>query len=74
MLRAAQMNAAPTPDTPKIRAEDLGVYRFERSSHSSGTVIVPVEIDPDWGIPKDEHVAVAEHLADETAELVDNLK
>ena len=74
MLRAAQMNPAPTPDTPKIRAEDLGVYRFERSSQSSGTVIVPVEIDPDWGIPEDEHVAVAEHLADETAELVDNLK
>ena len=74
MLRAAQPNEAPTPDTPKIRAEDLGVYRFERSGHSSGTIIVPVEVDPDWGIPEDEHVAVAEHLADETAELVDNLK
>ena len=74
MLRAAQPNEAPTPDTPKIRAEDLGVYRFERSGQSSGTIIVPVEVDPDWGIPEDEHVAVAEHLADETAELVDNLK
>ena len=73
MLRAAPPNEAPTPDMSKIRAEDVGVYRFERSTQSSGTVIVPVEIDLNWGIPEDEHVAVAEHLADETAELVDNL-
>ena len=74
MLRAALPNEALTPDVSKIRANDIGVYRFERSNQSSGTVIVPVEIDLNWGIPEDEHVAVAEHLADETAELVDNLK
>ena len=67
-----------------IHVSDIGVYRFERISQSNGgrlkgeqtndTVIVPVQIDPDWGIPEDEHVAVARHLSDETAELVERIK
>ena len=32
---------------------------------------MPVDVDINWGIPEDEHVAVAERLGDETAELVD---
>ena len=74
MLRAILPNEAQTSDTSKIHPDEIGVYRFERSGQSSSTTIVPVEIDRNWGIPEDEHVAVAEHLAGQTAELVDNLK
>ena len=74
MLRAELPNEALTPAAPKIHANEIGVYRFERCSQSNGARIVPVEIDLNWGIPEDEHVAVAEHLAGETARLVDTLK
>ena len=70
MLRANLSNETKASDSMSIGAEDIGVFRFERSGRSGGTVVVPVKIDPDWGIPEDEHVAVAELLADETAELV----
>lgn len=59
--------------TPSIDTEHLGVYRFERPDTTSGTRIERLEIDPGWGIPEDEHVAVAEGLFEETAELVKNL-
>ena len=74
MLRAALPDGTPVLDAEPIDASDIGVYRFERRSKSGGTVIVPVPISDDWGIPEDEHVAVAERLANETAELVDSLK
>lgn len=72
MLRANLESETRASDSMSIEAEDIGVFRFERSGQSGGTVVVPVKIDPDWGIPEDEHVAVAELLADETAELVDS--
>lgn len=72
MLRADRSSETKASDGMSIGAEDIGVFRFERSGQSGGTVVVPVKIDPDWGIPEDEHVAVAEQLADETAELVSN--
>ena len=76
MLRAALPLEAPTADddAAMIKPADIGVYRFERTSQSNGTVIVPVDIDPDWGIPEDEHIAVAERLADETAELIEHVQ
>ena len=74
MMRAALPDGTLAPATEKIHASDIGVYRFERRGKSSGTVIVPVEINNDWRIPEDEHVAVAELLTNETAELADNLK
>ena len=60
-----------TDDGVSIGAGDIGVYRFESGGASSGTRIVPVPIDPEWGIPEDEHVEVAERLAAETADLID---
>ena len=69
MLRA-NLASETRADRMSIGAEHIGVFRFERSGQSGGTVVVPVKIDPDWGIPEDEHVAVAELLADETAELI----
>lgn len=70
MLRANLASDTKASDRMSIGADDIGVFRFERSGQSGGTVVVPVKIDPDWGIPEDEHVAVAELLADETAELI----
>lgn len=72
MLRAKMADADSKGPLTSIRSEDIGVFRFCRTDDSSGTAILPVEIDPAWGIPEDEHVAVAERLADETAQLVDN--
>ena len=72
MLRANLSSETKASDSMSIGAGDIGVFRFERSGQSGGTVIVPVKIDPDWGIPEDEHVAVAELLADETAELANS--
>ena len=60
MLRANVASETKASDSMSIGADDIGVFRFERSGQSGGTVVVPVEIDPDWGIPEDEHVAVAE--------------
>lgn len=74
MLRTTSSNGNNAEKATKIKAEDIGVYRFERQRHLSGTVIVPVTVDPDWGIPEDEHVAVAEKLAGETATLIDSRK
>lgn len=74
MLRTASSSSADAEKATKISTEDIGVYRFERQRPSSGTMIVPVTIDPDWGIPEDEHVAVAEKLAGETATLIDSRK
>ena len=63
MLRSTmQHDAIPSRGTT-IGADDIGVYCFESGGASSGTRIVPVPIDPEWGIPEDEHVEVAERLA-----------
>ena len=57
-----------------IDAGQVGVYRFYRSDPESGVRITAETIDPKWGIPEDEYVAVARHLTEETADLVDSLR
>ena len=70
MLRAAQTPSPGSADAPSISVDDLAVYRFERGDPERGSTVTPVEVDPAWGIPEDEYVAVAERLADETARLL----
>ena len=70
MLRAARAPSSGGGDTPSISVDDLAVYRFEQADREQGSTVTPVEIDPAWGIPEDEYVAVAERLADETAQLL----
>ncbi|WP_419838951.1 AAA family ATPase [Candidatus Poriferisodalis sp.] len=70
MLRAAQVPSSGSADAPSISVDDLAVYRFEQGEHEQGSTVSPVEVDPAWGIPEDEYVAVAERLADETAQLL----
>ena len=74
MLRSTSQSRATRTGPTSIEVSDIGVYRFESADGSSGTRIVSVDIDPAWGIPEDEHVAVAERLAEETASLVAHRK
>ncbi len=57
-----------------IDANQVGVYRFHRPDPESGVHITVETIDPKWGIPEDEYVAVARGLTEETADLVDSLQ
>ena len=73
MLRAA---AAQPPDPrayPSIATDNLRVYRFEHRDEHKGTIVVPIDIDPHWGIPEDEYVAVADRLSAETSQLIRDL-
>ena len=70
MLRAAREPSSGLGDAPSISVDDLAVYRFEQGGSEEGSTVTPVEVDPAWGIPEDEYVAVAERLADETALLL----
>lgn len=73
MLRTRASGRSEGSSQPTIDSDEIGVFQFFKETETSGTVILPVEIDPAWGIPEDEHVAVAERLANETAELVDGI-
>ena len=55
-----------------IAHSDLGVFRFRHESTEGGVVISPVEIEPDWGIPEDEYVDVADQLINQAADLSDS--
>lgn len=74
MLRSNSRENRPTHEDPSIDVEDVGVYRFLRSDPDAGSHIIRESIDPEWGIPEEEYVAVAEHLSEETARLVDVLR
>lgn len=74
MLRASVNARSESAENPSIDVADLAVYRFEHSHPTGGTVIAPVEIDPNWGIPEDEYVAVADGLAGETEYLLGRLQ
>jgi predicted ATPase len=50
-----------------LKAEDVGVYLFER--REDGTHIKPVPIEPGFGISEDEFVRVAEEIGEETYRL-----
>jgi len=72
MLRAAA-HSEHDPVLPSIPADSLCVYQFEHSDRDGGTVVVPIEIDPQWGIPEDEYVTVADRLSAETSKLIHTL-
>lgn len=55
-----------------ISHSDIGVFRFHRESDEGGVVITPVKIEPDWGIPEDEYVDVADQLINQAAGLSDS--
>ena len=53
--------------------DDIAVHRFHRPDPTEPVEVEQIEIEPDWGIPEDEYVAVASDLADETAQLISAL-
>lgn len=55
-----------------LPVEDIAVHRFHRPGDSRSVEVERVEIDPDWGIPEDEYVAVASELSDESSRLIDS--
>lgn len=66
---------APSVDTDLseedgIAHDDIGVFRFHHDRDANGVVISPAKIDPDWGIPEDEYVDIAEDLTHQTARLI----
>ena len=70
MLRSTASDPGEDESLPSLPVGDLAVYRFQRDEPDAGTVVVPVEVDPLWGISEDEFVAVAEHLSAQTGRLV----
>ncbi|MCQ3808705.1 MAG: AAA family ATPase [Acidimicrobiia bacterium] len=56
-----------------LALDDIVVHRFHRPDPTDPVEVEQIEIDPDWGIPEDEYVAVASDLADETAQLISAL-
>ena len=56
-----------------LALEDIAVHRFHRPNPADPVEVEQVTIDPKWGIPEDEYVAVAGELSDETARLIELL-
>lgn len=54
-------------EADRISMDDVAVYLFEQ--RDDGTHIVPVPIDPEFGISEDEFVRAAEAIGDETFRL-----
>ena len=55
-----------------ISHSDIGVFCFKDVEDERGAVIERVTIDPDWGIPEDEYVEIADALTNQTAALIDS--
>jgi len=72
-MAGADIGKCYTPDDA-IAAEDVSVSLFRRSEESSGVKVKQLEIDPEWGIPEDEFVQVAEELSDDSAALLEQLE
>lgn len=78
ILRERARNTEQASDHVYLEADrlahtDIAVHRFYRSDPTNAVDIEHVQIDPDWGIPEDEHVRVAGDLSDETARLIGSL-
>ena len=71
MLRSKSRDGESHDGSMSIDADDIGVYRFLRPDRDLGSRVIQENIDPEWGIPEEEHIAVAERLSEETAKLVD---
>lgn len=53
-----------------LSPDDLSVHHFLRDESTRMVTVKQVEVDPNWGIPEDEFVKVAEDLTEETAQLI----
>ena len=53
-----------------LAVDDLSVHRFVRRGTNKMATIERVDVDPQWGIPEDEFVKVAEDLSEDSAHLI----
>ncbi len=53
-----------------LAASDLTVHRFIRDEATKIVTVKQIAVDPQWGIPEDEFVKVAEDLTKESAHLI----
>ena len=60
-------------EADRLAADDLAVHSFKRLGPERITSVEQVQVDPEWGIPEDEFVKVAEDLADDSARLLRQL-
>lgn len=68
-LTSGELTPAYTPDD-FLAVDDLAVHHFVRNGTSKMATVERVGIDPQWGIPEDEFVKVAEDLSEESARLI----
>lgn len=61
------------PGTEQIAIDDIAVYRFQQSQSAGPVRVTQETIEPDWGIPEDEYLEVANELSEDTADLLDLL-
>ena len=62
-----------TPDYTSddfLEVDDLAVHHFVRQGISKMATVERIDVDPQWGIPEDEFVKVAEDLSEESAHLI----
>ncbi len=56
-----------------LAIDDLAVHRFVRSEANKMVTVESVKVDPEWGIPENEFLKVAQDLSDESAHLIGQL-
>ncbi|HEY7035048.1 MAG TPA: AAA family ATPase [Thermomicrobiales bacterium] len=71
-MMASQLGDSPLSTTGLLRVDAISpdkvaAYLFEKSD--TGTVVSPLEVDPDFGIAEDEFLRVAEAIGEETYNL-----
>ena len=53
-----------------LAVDNLAVHHFKRLGANKMATIERIQVDPQWGIPEDEFVKVAEDLSEESAHLI----
>ncbi len=68
-LASDELTPAYTPDD-FLAVDRLAVHHFSRLGANKMATVGRIEVDPQWGIPEDEFVKVAEDLSEESAHLI----
>ena len=68
-LTSDELTPVYTPDD-FLAVENLAVHPFRRHGTNKMVTVQRIDVDPQWGIPEDEFVKVAEDLSEESAHLI----
>lgn len=72
--REGQVMGSDYTESDVLSLDKIAVHRFHRSTRSGPATVTPVLIEPDWGIPEEEYVKVADEMSDDSARLIDLLR